>query len=49
MKEVANVSRGVNPNSIPIAPKMIPNGITGINNGKISTIPLKNKLNFLYR
>ena len=41
IKEVANISSGLKFNSIPIAPKIIPKGTTGINKGSISIIPLK--------
>jgi hypothetical protein len=47
IKEVAKVSNGVNPNSIPIAPNIIPKGTTGINKGRTSMIPLVNKFNLL--
>ena len=36
MIDDAYVKYGPNPSSIPIAPKIIPNGITGIIKGKIS-------------
>ena len=38
--EVAYVRYGPKPNSMPIAPKIIPKGITGIIKGNISIIPL---------
>ena len=37
--EVAYVRYGPKPNSMPIAPKIIPKGITGIIKGNISIIP----------
>ena len=35
INEVAKVSKVLKPSSIPIAPNIIPKGITGINNGNI--------------
>ena len=46
MIDDAYVRYGPNPSSIPIAPKIIPNGITGIIKGKISIEPFKKVLNF---
>ena len=46
INEVANVSSTLKPNSIPIAPKIIPNGTTGINKGKTSIMPFTNNLDF---
>jgi len=40
IKEVAYVINGEKPNSIPIAPNIIPKGITGINKGAISIDPV---------
>jgi hypothetical protein len=47
INEVAKVSMGENPSSIPIAPKIIPNGTTGISKGSTSKEPLKKSLDLI--
>ena len=42
MKDIAYTKYGLNPNSTPIAPQIIPNGITESICGEISNIPLVN-------
>ena len=46
IKDVAYVINGEKPNSIPIAPKIIPKGTTGIKSGDISSKPFLKIANF---
>ena len=46
IKDVAYVISGEKPNSIPIAPNIIPKGITGIKSGDISIKPFLKIENF---